>query len=289
MVNYYGSNIMSKLIGVRLLFLTLTFICFTQLILSEAKAQNFITLASTTSTDNSGLYAFILPKFTKKTGINVRVVAVGTGQAIRIAKNGDADVLIVHHKISEQKLISDGFGIQRFKLMFNDFILVGPKNDPAKIKGFNSVSHALKKIFKFKSSFISRGDDSGTHKKELDLWKILNINPRIDSGTWYRETGNSMGATLNTAGAMKSYTLSDRGTWLAFKNRSNLMVMVERSPPLKNQYSVIRVSEKKHPHIKVKLAQKFINWLLAPDGQKAIGLFKIHGQVLFTPNAELKK
>ena len=251
-----------------------------------AHAEPYITLASTTSTDNSGLYRHILPKFTKKTGIHVRVVAVGTGQALRIARNGDADVLIVHHKTSEEKFVADGFGVKRFDLMYNDFILVGPKDDPAEIKGLQGIDAALKKIAKHKTLFASRGDDSGTHKKELSLWKRLKIDPRRQSGTWYRETGSGMGTTLNTASAMKAYTLTDRGTWLAFKNRSRLVIVVERVPPLQNQYGVIRVSENKHPHVKTKLTQTLIDWLRSHDGQTAIGSFKLQGQVLFTPNAK---
>jgi len=253
---------------------------------SSSFSKSFITLASTTSTDNSGLYRHILPLFTKTTGIQVRVVAVGTGQALRIARNGDADVLIVHHQSSEEQFVADGFGVNRFNLMYNDFILVGPKDDPAKIKGLNGINAALGEIAKHKRLFVSRGDDSGTHKRELSLWQRLKIDPRRQSGTWYRETGSGMGATLNTASAMRAYTLTDRGTWLAFKNRSRLVIVVERVPPLKNQYGVIRVSEKKHPHIKTKLAQTFIDWLLSHDGQAAIGVFKLKGQVLFTPNAK---
>lgn len=245
----------------------------------------FITLASTTSTDNSGLYQYVLPKFTKKTGIRVRVVAVGTGQALRMARNGDADVLIVHHKPSEEQFVAKGYGIKRFDLMYNDFILVGPKDDPAEIKGLTGIDAALRKIAKHKTSFVSRGDDSGTHKRELSLWRRLDIDPRKQSGTWYRETGSGMGATLNTASAMRAYTLTDRGTWLAFKNRSRLVIVVERVPPLQNQYGVIRVNEKIHPHVKTKLAQTFIDWLLSREGQTAIGTFKLQGQVLFTPNA----
>ncbi|MEL0106367.1 MAG: substrate-binding domain-containing protein [Rhodospirillaceae bacterium] len=265
-----------------LCFVSSAFLCLPYTV----SAKQFITLASTTSTDNSGLYQFILPKFTKKTGINVRVVAVGTGQALRIARNGDADVLIVHHRSSEEKFVADGYGIERFDLMYNDFILVGPKNDPARIKGLTGIDAALQKIASSKTLFVSRGDDSGTHKRELSLWRRQNIDPRRQSGTWYRETGSGMGATLNTAGAMKAYTLTDRGTWLAFKNRFRLVIVVERVPPLKNQYGVIRVNEKRHPHVKTKLAQKFIDWLLSPEGQAAIGSFRINGQVLFTPNAK---
>ena len=272
---------MTKLFG-----FVFTLILTTGLSSNLFAAEPFITLASTTSTDNSGLYRYILPTFTKKTGIHVRVVAVGTGQALRLARNGDADVLIVHHKPSEEKFVADGFGVKRFDLMYNDFILVGPKADPADIKSLKDIDAALRKIAKHKTPFVSRGDDSGTHKREIALWKRVKIDPRGQSGGWYREAGSGMGGTLNMAGAMGAYTLSDRGTWLAFKNRSRLVIVVEREPPLQNQYGVIRVNEKKHPHVKVKPANKFIGWLLSKEGQAAIGSFRISGQVLFTPNAK---
>ena len=271
---------------VRFFVFILLVLTFSVGMIVPASAERFITLASTTSTDNSGLYRYILPKFTKKTGIQVRVVAVGTGQALRIARNGDADVLIVHHKPSEEKFVADGFGVKRFDLMYNDFILVGPKNDPANLKRLNDIDAALREIAKQNALFISRGDDSGTHKREMALWKRVKIDPRRQSGGWYREAGSGMGATLNTAGAMGAYTLSDRGTWLAFKNRSRLVIVVEREPPLHNQYGVIRVNEKKHPHVKVKLAEKFIDWLLSKEGQVTISSFKLNGQVLFTPNGK---
>lgn len=248
-------------------------------------AEPFITLASTTSTDNSGLYRTILPKFTKKIGIHVRVVAVGTGQAIRLARNGDADVLIVHHKTSEEKFVAEGNGVKRFDLMYNDFILVGPKSDSAKVMDMKDIATAMQTFAKTKALFVSRGDDSGTHKREMELWKLSKFDPRRLSGTWYRETGSGMGATLNTAGAMGAYTLTDRGTWLAFKNRSALVIVVERVPPLRNQYGIIRVSEKKHPHVKTKLAQKFLDWMLSNEGQNAIASFRIKGERLFYPNA----
>ncbi|MEX2451826.1 MAG: substrate-binding domain-containing protein [Rhodospirillales bacterium] len=248
-------------------------------------AETFITLASTTSTDNSGLYGFILPKFTKKTGIAVRVVAVGTGQALRIARNGDADVLIVHHKTSEEKFVADGFGVKRFDLMYNDFILVGPPDDPAAIKGMTDVAQALRRIAQAAAYFVSRGDDSGTHKREQELWRRVNIAPDSRSDRWYRESGNGMGATLNTASAMEAYTMTDRGTWLAFKNRAHLALAVEQVPPLRNQYGVIRVSEKKHPHVKAQPARHFVDWLLSDEGQKAIGAFRVNGIQLFHPNA----
>ncbi len=271
---------------VRFFVFILLVLTFSVGMIVPASAERFITLASTTSTDNSGLYRYILPKFTKKTGIQVRVVAVGTGQALRIARNGDADVLIVHHKPSEEKFVADGFGVKRFDLMYNDFILVGPKNDPANLKRLNDIDAALREIAKQNALFISRGDDSGTHKREMALWKRVKIDPRRQSGGWYREAGSGLGATLNTAGAMGAYTLSDRGTWLAFKNRSRLVIVVEREPPLQNQYGVIRVNEKKHPHVKVKLAEKFIDWLLSKEGQVTISSFKLNGQVLFTPNGK---
>ncbi len=249
-------------------------------------ADKFITVASTTSTANSGLFDDILPIFTKKSGIEVRVVAVGTGQAIRQAQNGDADVLFVHHKPSEEKFVAEGYGVERFDVMYNDFIVVGPKNDPAGVKGMKDAPAALKKIAGATAAFASRGDNSGTNKKELELWKSGGIDVKAQSGSWYRETGSGMGATLNTAAGMDAYTLADRGTWLSFKNRGTLDVLVEGDPVLFNQYGVILVNPKKHPHVKTELGQAFIDWVLSAEGQKAIGAFKISGEQLFTPNAK---
>jgi len=251
-----------------------------------AHAENpFITVASTTSTANSGLFDEILPMFTKKTGIDVRVVAVGTGQAIRLARKGDADVLFVHHRPSEEKFVAEGFGEKRYDVMVNDFVVVGPKSDPGGIMGGHDAAQAFKELASKKAVFVSRGDDSGTHKRERSVWKAASIDPVKSSGTWYRESGSGMGATLNTASAMNGYTLADRGTWLSFKNRGSLVVQVEGDQRLMNPYGVMLVNPKKHPHVKAEEGRKFINWLISSDGQAAIGAFKINGQVLFKPNA----
>jgi len=245
----------------------------------------FITVASTTSTANSGLFDEILPMFTKKTGIDVRVVAVGTGQAIRLARKGDADVLFVHHRPSEEKFVAEGFGEKRYDVMVNDFVIVGPKSDPGGIMGGHDAAQALKELASRKAIFVSRGDDSGTHKRERSVWKATGIDPVKSSGTWYRESGSGMGATLNTASAMNGYTLADRGTWLSFKNRGSLIVQVEGDQRLMNPYGVMLVNPKKHPHVKAEEGRKFIDWLISSDGQAAIGAFEINGQVLFKPNA----
>nr|WP_259783303.1 substrate-binding domain-containing protein [Aestuariispira ectoiniformans] len=252
-------------------------------------ADKFITVASTTSTQNSGLFDYLLPKFQEKTGIEVRVVAVGTGAAIRLARKGDADVLLVHHKPSEEKFVADGFGVKRFDLMYNDFIIAGPKSDPAGINGMKDVAAALAKVADSKSSFASRGDDSGTHKKEKSLWKDAGVNVKDASGSWYKETGSGMGATLNMAAASDSYVLADRGTWLSFKNRQNLDILVEGDKRLFNQYGVTLVNPEKYPHVKVAEGQAFIDWLISDEGQKVIGAFKINGEELFIPNADPSK
>ena len=252
---------------------------------AASAAEKFITVASTTSTQNSGLFDYILPRFKKKTGIEVRVVAVGTGQAIRLARNGDADILLVHHRPSEEKFVTEGFGVKRFDVMYNDFVIAGPKDDPAQIAGMTDAVAALKKIAGARAAFVSRGDDSGTHKKELGLWRAAGVDVKKASGTWYRETGSGMGATLNTASAMQGYALADRGTWLSFKNRAGLRVLVEGDKRLFNPYGVILVNPKKHPHVKAALGREFIAWLISPEGQAAIGTFKVNGQVLFKPNA----
>ena len=252
---------------------------------AASAAEKFITVASTTSTQNSGLFDYILPLFKKKTGIEVRVVAVGTGQAIRLARNGDADILLVHHRPSEEKFVAEGFGVKRFDVMYNDFIIAGPKDDPAKVAGMTDAVAALKKIAGARAAFVSRGDDSGTHKKELGLWRAAGVDVKKASGTWYRETGSGMGATLNTASAMQGYALADRGTWLSFKNRAGLRIQVQGDKRLFNPYGVILVNPKKHPHVKAALGREFIAWLISPEGQAAIGTFKVNGQVLFKPNA----
>lgn len=244
-----------------------------------------ILLQSTTSTANSGLYAYILPMFTKKTGIKVNVVAVGTGQAIKNARNGDGDVLLVHAKSAEDKFVAEGYGVERFDVMYNDFIVVGPAADPAGIAGMDNAVAALQKIAKSAIPFASRGDNSGTHKKEMSLWKAAGIDPTAASGTWYRETGSGMGATLNAAVGMGAYTLTDRGTWISFKNKGDLKVVVEGDKDLFNQYGVILVNPKKHPNVKVAEGQTFIDWILSDEGQAAIASYKLGGQQLFFPNA----
>ena len=270
----------------RLLGLSIAALTVLTMIGGAAQAENpFITVASTTSTANSGLFEDILPQFTKESGIDVRVVAVGTGKAIRWAKAGDADVLFVHHRPSEEKFVADGFGVKRFDVMVNDFVIVGPKNDPAGIAGEKDVAKAITMIAEAKAPFVSRGDDSGTHKREKSLWKAAKIDPVKDSGKWYRETGSGMGATLNTAAAMGGYALADRGTWLSFKNKDTLQVVSEGDARLMNPYGVILVNAKKHPHVKTDEGQKFIDWLVSQKGQAAIGAFKINGEVLFKPNA----
>jgi tungstate transport system substrate-binding protein len=248
--------------------------------------DKFITVASTTSTENSGLFGYLLPLFQEKTGIEVRVVAVGTGQAIELARNGDADVLFVHHKPSEEKFVADGLGVERHEVMYNDFVIVGPASDPAGIKGDKDVVDAMGKFAAAKAPFASRGDDSGTHKAELALWQEASVDVAGASGTWYRETGSGMGPTLNTAAGMDAYALTDRGTWLAFDNRQNLEILVEGDPRLFNQYGIILVNPEKHPHVKAELGQAFIDWVLSDEGQEAIGAFKINGQQAFFPNAK---
>ena len=249
-------------------------------------AEPFITVASTTSTENSGLFRFLLPKFTAETGIDVQVVAVGTGQAIKLAENGDADVLFVHHTPSEQQFVAEGHGVARYDVMYNDFVIIGPQSDPAGIKGMDDASAALKKIAEKQVPFASRGDDSGTHKKELSLWQDAGVDVDEASGSWYRETGSGMGATLNTASGMDAYVLSDRATWLSFGNKGNLEILVEGDPQLFNQYGIILVNPEKHPHVKAEAGQKFIDWVLSEEGQQLIGDYKINGQQAFFPNAK---
>ena len=258
---------------------------YAALVSGPAAAETFITVASTTSTQNSGLYDHLLPKFTRKTGIQVRVVAVGTGQAIRLAENGDADVLLVHHKASEEKFVKAGYGVKRTDVMYNDFVIVGPKTDPAGVKGMNKVAGALATIAKAKAAFASRGDNSGTNKAELGLWKLAGVEPKKASGSWYRETGSGMGATLNTASGMATYALTDRATWLKFRNKGDLRILVEGDERLFNQYGIILVNPKRHPHVKVKEAQVFIDWVLGAEGQAAIGAYRIEGRQAFFPNA----
>lgn len=256
------------------------------LVASTTHAQDgFITLASTTSTENSGLFDSMLPAFASESGIEVRVVAVGTGQAIKLARNGDADVLFVHHKPSEEKFVQEGFGVERFDVMYNDFVIVGPDNDPAKIQGRMDVSAALVAVAGSSSLFASRGDDSGTHKKERELWSAVGIDPSASGRDWYRETGSGMGATLNVASGLDAYALTDRATWLKSRNKGNLAILVDGDEHLFNQYGVILVNRDKHPHVKTDDGQRFIDWLLSEAGQATINAYRIEGQQAFFANA----
>ena len=245
-----------------------------------------IVVASTTSTQDSGLFGHILPLLKAKTGIDVKVVAQGTGQALDTARRGDADVVFVHAKPQEEKFVAEGFGVKRFDVMYNDFVVIGPKSDPAGIKGGSDVLAAFKAIYDKGAPFVSRGDKSGTHAAELALWKAASLDPAGSKPAWYREIGQGMGAALNTAGAMGAYVLSDRGTWLSFKNRGDLEVVVEGDKRLFNQYGVILVNPQKHPHVKAELGQAFIDWITGPDGQAAIASYKIDGEQLFFPDAQ---
>ena len=247
--------------------------------------DKFIIVQSTTSTQNSGLFDHILPIFTKKTGIEVRVVAVGTGQALKNAENGDGDVVLVHSKPDEEKFVADGWGVKRQDVMYNDFVIVGPAADSAKIAGVQDAAEALKRVAAAKAPFASRGDELGTHKAELKLWKDAGVDPKPESGTWYLETGSGMGATLNTAVGKQAYTLTDRGTWLSFANKGDFKVLVEGDPKLFNQYGVILVNPAKHEKVKAKEGQAFIDWLTSPEGQAAIASYKLDGEQLFFPNA----
>ncbi len=251
-----------------------------------AADDRFIIVQSTTSTQDSGLLDAILPAFTEATGIAVRVVAVGTGQAIKNARNGDGDVLLVHAKKDEEAFVADGEGVQRFDVMYNDFVLVGPSADPAGIGGGKDAVAALQAIAAKAAPFVSRGDDSGTHKKEQALWQAAGIDVAAASGGWYRETGSGMGPTLNTALGMQAYALTDRATWLSYLNQQDFRILVEGDPRLFNQYGVILVSPAHHPTVKAADGQAFIDWLLGPDGQAAIAGYRINGQPLFTPNAQ---
>lgn len=265
-----------------ILYPILTLLCF-NLYGSTVAAERFITVASTTSTENSGLFQAILPLFQRATGIAVRVVAVGTGQAIRMAERGDADVLFVHHQPSEEQFVADGFGVKRHGVMYNDFALVGPRRDPAGIGGLADAVDGLVRIAAGQAVFVSRGDDSGTHKRELSLWQAAGIDVAAASGTWYRESGAGMGTTLNIASGMGAYTLTDRGTWLNFGNKGNLAILVESDRRLFNPYGVILVNPRRHPHVKAADGQAFIDWLLSPDGQGAIAAYRIDGQPVFFP------
>ncbi len=252
---------------------------------SIAADQPFITIASTTSTEESGLFGHLLPAFTKATRIQVRVVAVGTGQALKIGERGDCDVVFVHDRPAELAFVEHGFGIERHEVMYNDFVLVGPTSDPAHVDGGRDIVAALRRIAEAKAPFVARGDDSGTSKAELRLWKEAGTDPKTAEGGWYRDTGSGMGPTLNTAAAMDGYTLSDRGTWLSFKNKQALKIVVEGDRRLFNQYGVMLVNPARHPEVKQDLGRKFIDWLVSPAGQKTIAGYKINGEQLFFPDA----
>ncbi len=251
---------------------------------SASAQEKSILVASTTSTQDSGLFGHILPMFKARTGIDVKVVAQGTGQALDTARRGDADVVFVHAKAAEEKFLADGFGVKRYPVMYNDFILVGPKGDPAGIKGSKDITAALVAIKAKGADFISRGDKSGTHQAELNLWKLAGIDIARDKGPWYKEIGQGMGAALNTASAANAYVLADRGTWLSFKNRGELMIAVEGDKRLFNQYGVMLVNPEKHPSVKKDFGQQFIDWLVS-EGQRAIADYKVNGEQLFYPNA----
>lgn len=248
-------------------------------------AERFITVASTTSTEQSGLFRHLLPIFRQKTGIAVRVVAVGTGQAVRLAEKGDADVLFVHHRPSEEKFVAEGWSARRYPVMYNDFVVVGPASDPAGIGGMKDTAAAFARIAAAAAPFVSRGDRSGTHLAELAFWRAAGVDVAAVSGRWYRETGSGMGATLNTAAGLDAYALTDRGTWLGFANRRHLAIAVEGDPRLFNQYGALAVARTRHPHVKEPDAQRFVDWLVSPEGQQAIADYRIGGQQVFFPNA----
>jgi len=246
-----------------------------------AQAQSSIVMASTTSTEQSGLFGHLLPAFKQASGIDIKVVALGTGQALDMGRRGDADVLFVHDQTAEEKFVADGYGVQRFAVMYNDFVLVGPANDPAKTRGKDIVT-ALQKVASAQATFISRGDKSGTHAAELRFWKMANPD---NKGSGYKECGCGMGPALNMGASMGAYVLTDRGTWLSFKNRQDLQILVEGDNRLFNQYGVMVVNPAKHPHVKADLAQKFVDWVVSPVGQSSIAAYKVGGEQLFFPNA----
>jgi tungstate transport system substrate-binding protein len=247
--------------------------------------QKYITVASTTSTEQSGLFRHLAPIFERKTGIRVRVVALGTGQALDVGRRGDADVVFVHARPLEEKFVAEGYGVKRYEVMYNDFILIGPQSDPAAVAGGNDVVKAFQKIHKTKALFVSRGDNSGTHFAELEIWKAAGIDIARERAPWYRETGQGMGPALNTAAGMKAYILADRGTWLSFKNRLELVIAVEGDKRLFNQYGIILVNPARHLGVKREMGQAFIDWIISSEGQEAIAAYKIGGEQLFFPNA----
>jgi len=255
------------------------------LVCGASAQERTITVASTTSTEQSGLFGYLLPRFTSASGIAVKVVAVGTGQALDIGRRGDADVVFVHDKVAEQKFLADGFGVKRYEVMYNDFVVIGPKADPAHIAGDKDVADALRKIAAAKAVFVSRGDRSGTHEAELRLWKQAGVDLAVAKGDWYREIGQGMGAALNMASSTNAYLLADRGTWLSFKNRGELAVLTEGDRRLFNQYGVMLVNPVKHAGVKARDGQAFIDWLVSVEGQKTIADYKVGGEQLFFPNA----
>ena len=269
---------LNKLIGV-------LFLAIAALETPTAAEDRSITVASTTSTEQSGLFGYLLPRFTETTGIAVKVVAVGTGQALDIGRRGDADVVFVHDRPAEDKFMSEGQGVKRYDVMYNDFVIVGPKADPAHISGNTDVADALRKIAAAKAPFISRGDRSGTHEAELRLWKVAGIDIAAAKGDWYREIGQGMGPALNMASSSNAYLLSDRGTWLSFKNRGDLAILTEGDKRLFNQYGVMLVNPDKHPTVKTKDGQAFVDWLISPKGQEMIASYKVGGEQLFFPDA----
>jgi tungstate transport system substrate-binding protein len=263
-------------------------ICFIFLSAGVVSSQSrFITVASTTSTEQSGLFRHILPLFEKRTGIQVRVVALGTGQALDLGRRGDADVLFVHDRVAEEKFSAAGYGIDRRDVMYNDFILIGPLSDPAGVGGTKDIVAALGRVRAARAAFVSRGDRSGTHSAELRLWGLTGIDIVAAKGSWYRETGSGMGPALNTASSLNAYILADRGTWLAFKNPGELKILVEGDTRLFNQYGVMLVNPTRHPHVKQGLGRAFIDWIVSPEGQRAIAGYKVNGQQLFFPNASV--
>jgi tungstate transport system substrate-binding protein len=264
----------------RLIGIAVAFLC-----MPVHAQQRYITVASTTSTEQSGLFKHLLPMFEKKTGIQVRVVALGTGQALDMGRRGDADVVFVHARPLEEKFIADGYGVRRYEVMYNDFVLIGPKPDPAKVAGGKDAASALGKIQETKAAFVSRGDRSGTHFAELELWKAAGIDIAREKGSWYREIGQGMGPALNTAAAMNAYVLSDRATWLSFKNRAELAIAVQGDRRLFNQYGVMLVNPQKHLGVQKEMGQAFIDWLISSEGQEAIREYRIGGEQVFFPNA----
>lgn len=251
-----------------------------------ADERPFILLAATTTVDDSGLLAYLLPRFTAESGIDVRPVIFGTSHVVQLSRAGDADVLLVHHRPLEEAFVAEGYGVARFDVMYNDFLLIGPADDPAGIAGMTDAAAALAAIAEAKALFASRGDDSGTNLKERALWSDAGVDPEDLPGSWYRKTGAGMGATLNTAAALGAYSLTDRGTWTSFRNKQDLKILLEGDPELRNPYSVILVNPARHPHVKAKEGQAFIDWLLSPAGQDAIGSFLVEGQQLFHPDAK---